>query len=356
MVDYFSIGTPDYPIRCKRFLPDSADVRCVILGVHGFAGDKESGALVLLAEKTAPFGACLVCFDFPAHGDSPADESALTVKNCMRDLLTVAAHCRGAYPDADKCLFATSFGGFVTLLCSGELTDFRVVLRAPAVTMPELLPGVLGVTPEEFREKGAVECGFERKMTLPYSFYDELRRFDVFDRAYSEPMLILHGDADDVVPPADVRRFCAAHPGMRLQTIHGADHRFKKPGELEAVARYATDFWGMRCGADGRIDRIRAMEEAFDASRSAVRALSDALDGMEQACQTLDRLTEYYESPLWREDFEADEAGLLPPGLKRGVLSEDGVWDLLTEWRELKKRMRLLIEDSADAKKTLEKY
>ncbi|MBR5428640.1 MAG: DUF4298 domain-containing protein [Clostridia bacterium] len=100
-----------------------------------------------------------------------------------------------------------------------------------------------------------------------------------------------------------------------------------------------------------RIDRIRAMEEAFDAASAAVRTLSDALDGMEDAREALDRLTEYYESPLWREDFEADEAGLLPPDLKRGVLGEDGVWDLLTEWRELKKRMRLLIEDSADAKK-----
>lgn len=94
------------------------------------------------------------------------------------------------------------------------------------------------------------------------------------------------------------------------------------------------------------------MEEAFDAASAAVRALSDALNGYEEAREALDRLTEYYESPLWREDFEADEAGLLPPDLKRGVLGEDGVWDLLTEWRELRERIRLPIEDSADAKNT----
>jgi len=34
------------------------------------------------------------------------------------------------------------------------------------------------------------------------------------------------------------------------------------------------------------------------------------------------------------------------------VLGEDGVWDLLTEWRELRERIRLPIEDSADAKNT----
>jgi len=42
-------------------------------------------------------------------------------------------------------------------------------------------------------------------------------------------------------------------------------------------------------------------------------------------------LIDYYEGPLWREDFEADEAGKLPKDLKRGVLSEDAVYNLLTD-------------------------
>ena len=90
------------------------------------------------------------------------------------------------------------------------------------------------------------------------------------------------------------------------------------------------------------------MEEAFDAASAAVRSLAGALDGMEEARGALARLTAYYESPLWREDLETDEACLLPPELKRGVLAEDGVWDLLTEWRELKERMRALCEDAED--------
>ncbi|MBO7631719.1 MAG: DUF4298 domain-containing protein, partial [Lachnospiraceae bacterium] len=42
-------------------------------------------------------------------------------------------------------------------------------------------------------------------------------------------------------------------------------------------------------------------------------------------------LREYYESPDWRADFEADEAGKFPKDLKRGVLSEDGIYNLLDE-------------------------
>ena len=35
------------------------------------------------------------------------------------------------------------------------------------------------------------------------------------------------------------------------------------------------------------------------------------------------------ESGQWQKDFEADEAGLLPPDLKRGILAEDALFDLL---------------------------
>jgi len=45
-------------------------------------------------------------------------------------------------------------------------------------------------------------------------------------------------------------------------------------------------------------------------------------------------LEEYYHSPLWLSDFEADEAGLFPDDLPRGVLSEDAVYNVLMEYEE----------------------
>jgi hypothetical protein len=49
-------------------------------------------------------------------------------------------------------------------------------------------------------------------------------------------------------------------------------------------------------------------------------------------------LSKYYGSELWKLDFAADKAGKLPPDLKRGVLSEDGVWNLLSDYREIQKK------------------
>lgn len=79
------------------------------------------------------------------------------------------------------------------------------------------------------------------------------------------------------------------------------------------------------------IQRIVAMEAAFDRTALAVQMLEAALDTYETVKVDIDRLTEYLESGAWREDFEADEAGLVPGDLRRGVLSEDGLYDLLAD-------------------------
>ena len=52
----------------------------------------------------------------------------------------------------------------------------------------------------------------------------------------------------------------------------------------------------------------------------------------------LAELEKYYTSDAWKRDFAADEAGLLPMELKRGVLSEDGIYDLLERNKDLLER------------------
>ena len=77
---------------------------------------------------------------------------------------------------------------------------------------------------------------------------------------------------------------------------------------------------------DERTERIREMEARLDRLRDW---LANPEGEMEEDVRALE---EYYRSPLWRADFEADEAGELPADLKRGVLSEDGLYDALEAW------------------------
>ena len=88
-----------------------------------------------------------------------------------------------------------------------------------------------------------------------------------------------------------------------------------------------------------QIARIRLMERRLNQALAAVKRLDSALEKYEAAQEAIAALSEYYGSDLWKQDFAADEAGLLPEGLKRGVLSEDGIWNLLTDFKELDQRL-----------------
>ena len=71
-----------------------------------------------------------------------------------------------------------------------------------------------------------------------------------------------------------------------------------------------------------------------------VKRLSADLDKWEAVQKDIAALDKYYSSDLWRQDFEDDEAGRLPEGLNRGALSEDGIWNLLNDCKELKERLK----------------
>ena len=92
-----------------------------------------------------------------------------------------------------------------------------------------------------------------------------------------------------------------------------------------------------------RIQRIQEMERCLDVSRRAVDALATAFDEYEAPQKDYRKLSDYYGSVRWMDDYEAGEAGKLPADLKRGVLSEDAVYDLITDNHDLAVRMLKVI-------------
>jgi hypothetical protein len=84
------------------------------------------------------------------------------------------------------------------------------------------------------------------------------------------------------------------------------------------------------------------MERRLNRALAAVKRLSTALDKWQEVEADIAALNGYYGSDVWKQDLADDEAGLLPADLKRGVLSEDGIWNLLTDCKEVNERMREL--------------
>lgn len=83
------------------------------------------------------------------------------------------------------------------------------------------------------------------------------------------------------------------------------------------------------------LERVARMEQALNEARAAVDAFQTALTRYQALLPRLRALEDYYCSPQWLADLDADRQGRLPADLPRGVLSQDAVHDLLEEEREL---------------------
>ena len=93
-----------------------------------------------------------------------------------------------------------------------------------------------------------------------------------------------------------------------------------------------------------QIQRISKMEERLDRASAAMKLFSSELDKFETMLEDVLMLDKYYGSDDWWQDRTDDEAGRLPADLKRGVLSEDAIWDLLVECGQLNKQIMSAIE------------
>ncbi len=103
---------------------------------------------------------------------------------------------------------------------------------------------------------------------------------------------------------------------------------FKTVGEAKL---YCGDYYLMEKELLTQTERIEKMEAVYDKCREAVDKLLTAAEDYAAIKPQLDELARYYESPLWLEDFDADRNGKIPNTIKRGILTEDAIWDLLTD-------------------------
>ena len=95
-----------------------------------------------------------------------------------------------------------------------------------------------------------------------------------------------------------------------------------KPGSL---AKFFLDSW---LDDDEQISRISGYESMLDEAEILIRKESRSEEDAEKLKTLIAELEGYYGSEEWKKDFEDDEKGLLPKELKRGVLSEDGIYNL----------------------------
>lgn len=90
--------------------------------------------------------------------------------------------------------------------------------------------------------------------------------------------------------------------------------------------------------------RVTEYEHILDRAQQTAAQLESALRAYEEIQDEVKALETYYAGSEWKEDFAADEQGMFPDTLKRGVLSEDAVYNLLERFQEVREDMRRLAQ------------
>lgn len=90
---------------------------------------------------------------------------------------------------------------------------------------------------------------------------------------------------------------------------------------------------------------IFEMEAILDKANSKIEALEARIKDFEEFQKEIRKLEAYYKSQQWKDDFEMDERGKFPDNLKKGVLSEDGIYNMLERNKELLDRINNDSED-----------
>lgn len=246
-IEYINLKDNNIEIPVKIFLPKNT-VKKIIIACHGFGGDKESSTIKDLAEKMVLKNIAVITFDFPAHGESKLDGKELTIENCIYNINTVYRYSKKF--NAPISLFATSFGAYVNLInIARNNNEFQeIVLRSPAIEMAKILKEVLlKESFSKYKENGYTILGFERKMKIPYSFYEELLNNNInkiYDNIEIPKMHIIQGNKDEIAMIEDTIKFVENHKNqIELNIIDNGDHRMNSPELRKKVMSYANGIY-----------------------------------------------------------------------------------------------------------------
>lgn len=106
------------------------------------------------------------------------------------------------------------------------------------------------------------------------------------------------------------------------------------------------------CGLQNIVNRVCQMEQYMDEVAQALKNNPEEINNSDELRKKVEILAEYMDSGQWLTDYEADERGELPANLKRGVLSQDGLYNLICEIEE-RERMK---ENSMSLYEEIERY
>lgn len=229
-------------LRLDRYLVQPAGRQGVLPGlilVHGFpAGPldarQSAGTFPELIDRAAhELGWVGMTFTFRGCGSSEGDFS---LQGWVNDLRAAIDHLVETTSVASIWLVGTDAGGsLATCVAADDPRVSGVALLSPRADFDDW-----AAQPRRFLEQ-AREIGAIRTPAFPQHFEEWAREFRRFRpllaarRVAPRPMLVMHGDEDDLVPSTDGRQLAEAHGTAEFRVFQGGGHRLRHDPRVVAV-------------------------------------------------------------------------------------------------------------------------
>lgn len=220
------------------YIPQGAgDKMPAVIFSHGFGGTHAVGSTY--AEALAEKGYVVYCFDF--CGGSPGSRSdgstlEMSLFTEQADLEAVISMVQQLdYVDSDNLfLMGSSQGGAVSAITGAAHPDEirGMVLLYPAFVMVDEANSLF----ESVQQ--IPETYYFMWMNVGRAYFEPLLDYDIYGAiaAYDRDVLLIHGDADSIVPLEYSQRALQAYPSAELEVIPGAGHGFYGEDAQQAIA------------------------------------------------------------------------------------------------------------------------
>jgi alpha/beta superfamily hydrolase/peroxiredoxin len=209
----------------------------MVILCHGFSGRKEGALFELISDTLQAHGIASIRFDFNGHGESEGDFKDMTVPNEIEDAKKVVEYVRSLRYVSDVAIAGHSQGGVVAAMTAGQMSKesgtpaFKaVVLMAPAAVLRDdaIRGNTMGKMYDPQDPGDYVELYGGLK--LGRNYIRTAFSLPIYETAaqYQGPALIIHGNADRVVPYTYGERFHRVWPQSEFVLQEYYDHGFSQ--------------------------------------------------------------------------------------------------------------------------------
>lgn len=219
----------------------------VAIVAHGFNGGHQYGKNYF--ETLNGLGYQCYTFDFPCgstYSQSDPNTMNMSIKDEQNDLQAIVKYFKNQ-PDVDASrivLIGESQGGLVSALTAAKKPKeiSKLILVFPALCIPD------NWNARYPRIEDIPDTTRLWNVPMGKRFFTEIHDMKPYEEIgkYKKPVLIIHGDADNIVPINYSERAVKVYKNAKLHTIPNAGHGFK-PNELKQSLEWIKEF--LSCSA-----------------------------------------------------------------------------------------------------------